>query len=202
MNIKYDNCHHDTQSDQHHCEQQIFAEQRECQWCRWYNLGYQQKEHSLRQQYWNAQSNFFTRIGRQIKHQYRQIWNADAWNNQVYRVEQCLATQCNIEENIYKHRMKEKYVNISINCNAATRGCLMGSFVSTRDLVTYRDMVRHSMGNIFHGVRLAHPKYPIPRSDKIHVNRCPTRLCYRSLSSDLYASNQSEKRRWKERMRR
>lgn len=53
------------------------------------------------------------------------------------------------------------------------------------------------MDNIFHGVRLAHPKCPIPHSDKIHVDRCPTRLCYRFPLSDLYASNQSEKQQRK-----
>lgn len=52
-------------------------------------------------------------------------------------------------------------------------------------------MVQRSTDNIFRDVRPAHPKYPIQHSDKIHANRCLTRLYCCRPSSDLCASNQS-----------
>lgn len=98
MYVEYDNCDEYTETDQHHGEEKIFAQQRQRQRRRRYNFRYQQEEHGLRQQNANAQSNFLARIGRQVEYQYGEIGNADAWNDQIDGVEQCLATQCYVEE--------------------------------------------------------------------------------------------------------
>lgn len=92
----------DAQSDQQHGEQEVFAEEGECQRCRWYDFGYQQKEHGLRQEDANAQCNLLARVRGQIEDQDAQVGDADTRNDQVDGVEQSLSSQRYVEEDVYR----------------------------------------------------------------------------------------------------
>ena len=55
MNIKHSDRDTDGQSDQNHGEEKVFAQEWNCQRCRWNDLGQQQKEDGQRQQDGDAQ---------------------------------------------------------------------------------------------------------------------------------------------------
>lgn len=75
------------QGHQQHGEQQVFAEQRQGQRRGRYDLGYEQEEHGLRQQYGDAQRDLLLGVGRQVEHQHGQVRYAHARHDQVDRVE-------------------------------------------------------------------------------------------------------------------
>lgn len=91
VNVQYDDGDNDAQPDQYHGEEQILAEQWQCQRCGRYNFGYQQEEHGLRQQNANAQGNLFAGIGGQVENEHGQVRDANARNDQVNGVEKGFA---------------------------------------------------------------------------------------------------------------
>lgn len=62
MDVQDDDGYDDAQPDQQHGEEEILAEQWQGKRCRWYNFGYQQEEHGLRQEDGDAQSNLLSRV--------------------------------------------------------------------------------------------------------------------------------------------
>lgn len=92
--------HDNRQPHQHHGEEEIFAEQWQCQRCRRYDFRYQQEEHGLREQDADTKCNFLARVSGKVEDEHRQVGDANAWNDQVDGVEECLATECDVEEDV------------------------------------------------------------------------------------------------------
>lgn len=90
----------DAESDQQHGEQEVLAEQRQCERCRRYDFRDQEEEHRLRQENGDAECDLLSGVGGQVEDEDREVGDTDARNDQVDRVEESLPAESDVEEDI------------------------------------------------------------------------------------------------------
>ena len=101
VHVEDDDGDEDGQADEEHGEEEVLAEQRDGQRRGRDDLRDEEEEHGLRQEDADAKGHFLAGIGRQVEDQDGEAGNADAGNDQVDRVEERLASQRDVEEDIY-----------------------------------------------------------------------------------------------------
>ncbi len=95
----------DREADQEHGEDEVLAQEWDCEW-RWGNvLEDEEEKHGLWQNYGNNEDYFLSRVSREVEDKDGEVGNPHRGHDEVHSVKERLPTESDVEEYIWGERI-------------------------------------------------------------------------------------------------